>query len=190
MADFFSKIEVGFGIGSTFPKTAAFALTLLKPGKTGPRLRPHAGGPACPDSYKPPSPGGSPSAGDVFPPNCETAQNRRTSNGMWLAGSRITNMSSLADAIYSYGYIAGEVDKPVVDQTGLSGTFDFTIEYLPGENNRFRRSGAPNSDDRPRVTEWPTFLDAMRQQLGLRLVSSKGSMRMLVIDYVERPFGN
>jgi uncharacterized protein (TIGR03435 family) len=34
-----------------------FALTLVKPGKLGPKLRPHAQGPACPDSYAPQMPG-------------------------------------------------------------------------------------------------------------------------------------
>lgn len=70
-------------------------------------------------------------AGDVFPPVCGTAQSRPGQTGLSV-GSRNTTMSLLADAIYGYGSMAGEVDQPVVDQTGLKGTFDFTIEYGSG----------------------------------------------------------
>jgi uncharacterized protein (TIGR03435 family) len=52
-----------------------------------------------------------------------------------MVGDRNTTMPLLAEAIYSYGALAGEVDKPVVDKTGLNGTFDFTIEFMLGEND-------------------------------------------------------
>jgi bla regulator protein BlaR1 len=99
-------------------------------------------------------------------------------------------MALLANAIYSYGGMAGEVDKPVVDKTGLSGTFDFTIEYAPGENDRFVRPGPPNPDAPPPEPQGAAFLRAVRDQLGLKLVSSKGPIRTLVIDHVERPSEN
>jgi bla regulator protein BlaR1 len=52
-----------------------FALTPIKPGQTGPKLRPHSAGPPCPDSYT----GARPSASEVFPPNCGDAT-------MWMNG--------------------------------------------------------------------------------------------------------
>ena len=51
-----------------------------------------------------------------------------------MVGAGDVTMRLVADRIYSYGFQAGELDKPVVDQTGLNGTFDFTVEYAPGEN--------------------------------------------------------
>jgi uncharacterized protein (TIGR03435 family) len=89
-----------------------FELTMVKPGKRGPKLRQHAEGPPCPDSLTPA--GTPPSAGDIFPRDCETAVMWER-KGVRMIGSRNTTMPLLADAISSYGAMAGEVDKPVVD---------------------------------------------------------------------------
>jgi bla regulator protein BlaR1 len=102
-------------------------------------------------------------------------------------GSRDTTMQLVAVAIYSYGVQAGEVDKLVVDQTGLDGTYDFTVEWngrLPGAPPP--GAAAPSPPD-PQGT---TFLQAVRDQLGLRLVSTKAPVRMLVVDHVDRPSEN
>jgi bla regulator protein BlaR1 len=106
-----------------------------------------------------------------------------------LIGYRNATMPLLAGAIYSYGTMAGEVDRPVVDQTGLNGRFDFTVEYAPGEYDR-RRHPAPNPDAPPFDSQGAAFLTAVREQLGLKLVPSKGPIRMLVIDHVQRPSEN
>jgi uncharacterized protein (TIGR03435 family) len=110
-------------------------------------------------------------------------------------------MAFLADAIKAYGGNDGEVDKPVLDKTGLSGRFDFTIEYAPGPNDSIRRvndllrSRAANADsppnpDSPPDAEGAPFLNAVRKQLGLKLARSTGPMRRLVIDHVEWPTEN
>ena len=165
----------------------ALALTLLKPGKTGPNLRPHSEGPACPEFAQPSS---NPMNGDVFPRNCDTDQ-MRSSKGTRMIGYRNATTSLLATTIYFYGAMAGEVDRPVVDQTGLDGTFDFTIEYAPGEMDRFGRpSLPPNPDAAPPDPQGAAFLHAVHDQLGLKLVPSKAPIRMLVIDHVERPSEN
>lgn len=71
----------------------------------------------------------------------------------------------------------------MVDQTGLSGRFDFWMEFAP------ERPGPPNGDAPPPV-EGPAFLDALREQLGLKLESTKAPLRVLVVDKVERPTEN
>jgi uncharacterized protein (TIGR03435 family) len=155
-------------------EAAVSALTLVNPGKTGPKLRPHAEGPACSEftvAFVPPNA----NTRGVFPPVCETTQTRRTDNGR-LIGSRNATMAQLADAIYIFGSIAEEVDKPVVDRTGLDGRFDFILDV-----GGFRMG--PSDQD-------SSFISAMRQQLGLKLVSTKGAIRPLVIDHVERPSEN
>jgi uncharacterized protein (TIGR03435 family) len=142
-----------------------FALTLLKPGKTGPNLRPHSQGPPCPDSYADRQAG----AGEVFPPDCDVAQ--LLAEGVkFRLGSRNTTMPLIAEAISPLLFM----DKPVVDRTGLSGTFDFTVEYT-------------YEPDAPPGT---SLLNAVREQLGLKLVTSKAPIRILVIDHVERPSVN
>jgi uncharacterized protein (TIGR03435 family) len=156
-----------------------FALSLVKPGQFGPRLRPHAEGPPCPDSFTEPDWHAPLNANDVFPPNCETAPMWGKPNGMTLAKSRNITMAMLAGALPSLG----SLKRPVVDQTGVSGRFDFTIEWL------FESAVvAPNrvEPDLP----GPAFLDAVREQLGLKLESTKGPVQFIVIDSVEKPTEN
>jgi bla regulator protein BlaR1 len=155
------------------------ALTLVKPGQTGPKLRPHSEGPPCPD-YTPPALGPpiSRSPGGVFPPDCDTVMLQL--NGMIeRLGSRNTTMPSLADAISG----SHDVDQLVIDGTGLNGTFDFTLEYT-GENPATSLNGPPPDP------QGSSFLSALREQLGLKLVPSKAPVRMLVIDHFERPSEN
>jgi uncharacterized protein (TIGR03435 family) len=93
-------------------------------------------------------------------------------------GSRNTTMALIADAISR----SHDVDRLVVDQTGLPGTFDFTLDYTaeaPAPPN-----GAPPD---PQGT---SFLSALREQLGLKLVPTTAPVRMLVVDHVERPSAN
>jgi bla regulator protein blaR1 len=165
-----------------------FALTLVRPGHTGPKLRPHADGPACPDSFEMSTPVIAAPPGttsDVFPPACGTTTTRGTGNGT-LVGARDMTVEAFAEeAIHGFGSLAGEIDKPVVDQTGLKGRYDFTLE-LPAGTLSFSAT-PPNPDAAPNGTP---FLDALRGQLGLKLVSSKGPIRELVIDHVEKPSAN
>jgi len=170
---------------------AVFALTLVRPGQTGPKLRPHAEGPACPDFEMPApfAPIPPRKAGDVFPPVCaDNAQLQGTLDGT-LLGSRNTTMGLIADDISAYGSLAAEVDKPVVDQTGLKGKFDFTLE-LPPRFFNFFPAAPPNPDNPPPDPQGTSFLKAVREQLGLRLVPSKSAIRTLIIDHVERPSEN
>jgi bla regulator protein BlaR1 len=163
-----------------------FALTLVKPGKTGPKLHPHSAGPPCPDSYALPTPAEITSSKAVFPPVCGAALSWGKPNAMWLVGGRNITLAYLASSIFSYGRMAGDVDKPVVDQTGLKGTFDFTIEY----NFKLPPVGPPGADAQPRDSQGPTFLEALHKQLGLKFESTKGPQQTLVIDHVERPSEN
>jgi bla regulator protein BlaR1 len=166
-----------------------FALTLVTPGHTGPKLRPHADGPACPDSFemgsmlKPPQ-----NANDPFPPACGVTQTTRTASST-LLGARDMTMGAFAEGtIYGWGSLIGEVDKPVVDQTGLKGRYDFRLE-LPVGTFSFSLA-QPNPDAPPVDPKGTPFLSALREQLGLKLVSSKGPIRKLVIDHVEPPSAN
>ena len=91
-------------------------------------------------------------------------------------------MELLASAIYNPQL---GIDKPVVDQTGLQGRFDFILELPAGMI--FLGPRPPNPDDPPPE---PIALKALRDQLGLRLVQSRGEVRMLIIDHVEKPSQN
>ena len=60
----------------------------------------------------------------------------------------------------------GTLDRPVLDQTGLSGSFDFIIEWTPQINGPL----PPGANFQPDETG-PTFLEALKEQLGLKLDS-------------------
>jgi uncharacterized protein (TIGR03435 family) len=72
--------------------------------------------------------------------------------------------------------------RPVVDRTGLSGSFDFTLEW---SDTIPRAPGEPAPD-----TQGPSLQEALREQLGLKLEATKAPLRILVIDRVEMPSQN
>ena len=98
----------------------------------------------------------------------------------------VTNMTITDFAIWMQ---AGVMDKPVVDQTGLSGSYDFQLKWTPDESqfNQFRGTGAvvPPPTDDPNAP--PSLYKAIQEQLGLRLRTANLSHDVIVIDSVEKP---
>ena len=98
--------------------------------------------------------------------------------------ARNANMADFA------GLMQGAVlDLPVVDQTEISGRFDFTLKWTP-EEGQFAGMGIkvpPPSED-PAAP--PNLFTAIQEQLGLKLVSTKALAEIFVIDHVERPSAN
>jgi len=78
------------------------------------------------------------------------------------------------------------LDRNVVDKTGLPGYWDVTIDFV-----RDPLPGAPLvNGEPPPAGDGPSIFTALREQLGLRLVSSRGPVDYLVIESVERPSAN
>jgi len=77
------------------------------------------------------------------------------------------------------------LDRPVIDHTGLTGTYEFRLEWLPDEN-QFGGLGMWKDV----VSAKPDLFTAIQQQLGLRLRATRGPVETLVIDHVERPSDN
>jgi uncharacterized protein (TIGR03435 family) len=77
------------------------------------------------------------------------------------------------------------LDRPVLDKTGLTGKYDFDLEWTPDES-QFDGHLPPIKPDN---SGKPDLFAAM-QQLGLRLESGKGPVPIIVIDHVERPSEN
>jgi uncharacterized protein (TIGR03435 family) len=76
------------------------------------------------------------------------------------------SMASLSVALTP---IAG---RPVVDRTGLTGSFDFQLRYAADPN---------------RESKFPSIFTAVQEQLGLKLDSTRAPIDVLVMDHVERP---
>jgi uncharacterized protein (TIGR03435 family) len=79
------------------------------------------------------------------------------------------------------GYLGRNVDRPVVDRTGLPGRFDFELAWTADDTRGLATAAAPATNDRG------ILLTALTEQLGLSLGASRGPVEFLVIDHVERP---
>src|SRR5215471_6988256 len=71
------------------------------------------------------------------------------------------------------------IDHPVVDQTGLSGRYDFDLEFLP-DDTQF--NGALRDVIKPEVAYRYDLFAALQQQLGMKLEAKKGPVEAFVID--------
>jgi uncharacterized protein (TIGR03435 family) len=77
------------------------------------------------------------------------------------------------------------LDRPVVDKTGLSGKYDFDLDWAPDET-QFGGDVPVASTEAPAA---PLFL-AMQDQLGLKLTATRGPVDALVVDKAEQPTAN
>lgn len=94
-------------------------------------------------------------------------------------GGGFARVGDLAGRAVAFPVLAANLsnaaDRPVVDRTGLTGTFDWQLRWTPD----------PLPPTQPLDTV--TLFTALQEQLGLRLDSTHGPVEVLVIDSVERP---
>ena len=81
------------------------------------------------------------------------------------------------------------LDRPVVDKTGLTGRWDFTLQWTP-DDSQFAGRGGQVPPPAPGVNAPPGLFTAIQEQLGLRLESTRAQVDALVIDKVEKPSEN
>jgi uncharacterized protein (TIGR03435 family) len=108
--------------------------------------------------------------------------------GMRIMPGKITaggaTMAQLANALSAL------VGRVVRDRTGLADDFEFTLRWTPdqiprGYDKKANAMGLPKID-----ADGPSLFTAMREQLGLKLDSSRGPVDVLVIDHAEKPNEN
>jgi len=170
---------------------AIFDLELAKPGRTGPQLRVHQADETCVSATEPqfttlspPQPTRrSPSIFQLPTLPCGSA-------GFVTIGTpggdrvRIVGngepMDRIAEALKSP---PTGIDRHIRDRTGLSGTFDLSLEWSVVSDTV--QAPLALQDDMP-----PRFLEALKTQLGLTLNSTRGPVDILVVDQVDRPTEN
>lgn len=165
-------------------ESSVFVMVLAKPGKLGPHLRLHPADDTTCATATPPSAdfskittttieGGYPaSCGGLLPlPG--------TTRTHVVIGARNVPIKTISAA---FGGMP-DVGRPIVDQTGLTGMYDFVLEFSPDTGN----AAAPGASQDETVT---TFLEALTEQLGLKLTPSKHSVDAFVIDHIEHPSAN
>jgi uncharacterized protein (TIGR03435 family) len=75
--------------------------------------------------------------------------------------------------------LADEVDRPVVDMTGLTTTYEIRLNFAPLKVPAFMRESAATARDQE---SGPALFTALQEQLGLKLESRKGPVTMVVVD--------
>jgi len=102
-------------------------------------------------------------------------------------GALMVSNSTMQD--FCNGMQGAVMDKPVVDHTGLTARYDFTLNWTPDES-QFEAMGGfkpPTADD-PNAP--PALSTAMQEQLGLKFEATKAPADVFVIDHVEKPSAN
>lgn len=160
-----------------------YRLVLIKPGILGPKIKPHPAGEAC---VKQPANemGNTPDAAKPQALHCGVSFYRMPGNMIHIGMVDATPDDLgkiLGDAQRLSGFASGGLaSRPTVDATGLSGTYDLTLEFHAGMD------AAEGSDD----AGGPTLVGALEQQLGMRLEKGTGTVRKIVIDHIAEPAVN
>ena len=128
-----------------------YNLVLERPGQTGPRLRP-ADGMCLSDAKE--------AAADL----------RRACGFKRVTATSISALGMTLDTLASGIATRPEVQRHVRNQTGLSGTFDIDVEFMPEPD-------APSA----------AFFTAFREQLGLRFQSATGPLDAYIVERLEPP---
>jgi uncharacterized protein (TIGR03435 family) len=158
-------------------------------GKNGSKLKPYVNDPAAPQPG-PLTPGplqmdknGFP----VIPPGALVMM--MSPKGRRVSASK-QPMSNLVNML------SGELGRTVIDKTGLTGEFDYTLEFLP-ESGAGLLGGLPPPPPAPPGgpapgpgaidnAEAPSLFSAVQDQLGLKLEQKRGPVDLLVIDHAEK----
>jgi uncharacterized protein (TIGR03435 family) len=162
----------------------AFALVLSKPGVTGPNLQPHPPADSCaaptPSTPDQPAsrPASLPSVVGELPPACGVIAHVPSAEAGMHYGGRAVALSLMATTLPTMTGLAA-IPRPVVDETGLTGLYDFTLHWIQDP-----------SGDEAVSDNIANFRDALRKQLGLELRSSHAPMNVVIVDHVERPSEN
>ena len=113
----------------------------------------------------PPADGGAPP-----PPPPANFQAHGSQHGLELVGSDVVMRALI-------GVLSSMVEAPVLDKTGLTGTYNYTLQ--------FGRDWSAHDPD-----SWPSIFTAVQEQLGLKLEAVHETVPNLVVDHITKPTEN
>jgi len=186
-----------------------FPIFGLVVGKNGPKMKESeeapaavAGGADGPPPPPPPPPGGHLEMGrDGFPKMPPGAGRGgimiMMMNGRFRMQANGQTMKGLADMLSNH------LGRAVIDETRLTGKYDFTLDYAPEEGQMRGPMGmlpmppqqhadvpaaGPGAGPAPAgpADSGPNLVTAVQEQLGLKLESKKGPLDLIVIDRIEK----
>jgi uncharacterized protein (TIGR03435 family) len=119
--------------------------------------------------------------------------------GDGISGSRPGHIqgSKVGMALLTH-WLSMVIGRPVVDRTGLTGTYAFELSWSPDMGSTPGKGAGPIAEMKsaqaaaadPPDPNGPTLFTALQEQLGLKLEPAKGSVETIVIERVERPTAN
>jgi len=124
----------------------------------------------------------SPPPGQIANIHCGAAELTNAQLNRTLDAVGISMTGATPDAPGLTWFLSRELDHTVIDKTGLTGLFDFYLEW----NRAATLDKAATSAD----PDNPSLFTALNDQLGLKLASEKGPVEVLVIDHAEKPTEN
>jgi uncharacterized protein (TIGR03435 family) len=95
-------------------------------------------------------------------------------------------MSRLAAAL------ANRLGVPVVDQTGIEGQFNVSMQYTPdpGSEQMMTKGGVPIPPAPSDAPAGPSIFNVLQEKFGLKLEARKVPVEVIVIDKATRPTAN
>ncbi|MGA1981472.1 MAG: TIGR03435 family protein [Acidobacteriaceae bacterium] len=146
--------------------------------KSGPRLAPAKEPPPDESGTEPPP----------LPPPGAPPKPENMRQGLMVLRKSATVMEMTAkgqtlDALANQPFFS--LDGPIANKTGLTGKYDFVLDWSPEQPG-----GPAASSDAPADADAPTLFTALQEQLGLKLVPTKGPVEVIVIDHIELPSEN
>jgi uncharacterized protein (TIGR03435 family) len=124
-------------------------------------------------------------------PKLAVSADRPSSPGNFIfrgLGKLMVTNTTMKD--FCHGMQEAVMDRPVVDQTGLTERYDFNLNWMPDES-QFASFGAhippPNPDD---PNPLPSLYTALQEQLGLKMEATKANVDVMVIDHIDKPSAN
>ena len=179
-------------------ETKDLPLYELTVGKNGPKLKKSVEDPNAP-AIEPgrgtgPPPGPPPMGKDGMPqlPSGQKGMMMFMMPGRARVLGGVQPLSALADML------GNQLGNPVVDKTGLTGNYDFTLEFAPEPGRMMGPFGGlppppppppgavPGPGQADAQSEAPALLTAIQEQLGLKLEQKKGPLDLVVIDHAEK----
>jgi uncharacterized protein (TIGR03435 family) len=163
------------------------AFVLAKSGKTGPQLRLHGNGAPCTAVAS--------AAVAQAPLQTVDGDLPAPCNGIFVMPPSVPGRQRFAARNVTMAFIADSLTgaahsgQAMVDKTGLTGTFDFTLEWTPDSTSDAAGPLPPGAEVSPDSNAL-TLQEALRDQLGIRLQPEKTAINVIVLDHIEHPSAN
>lgn len=109
--------------------------------------------------------------------------------GLFFTKLGVLNVRNATMTDFSQLMQSAVLDRPVVDQTALTGKFDFQLKWTPDES-QFGGMGIKVPPPTDAADAPPPLFTALQEQLGLKMDVEKTPVAVYVLDHVEKPSAN